>query len=88
MASRTGRVPITHGKSQPTKLAISSSGQRIAVAWTDGGGITVYDTASAALLDTFKDSPFDLRPDGRWLARHGKLRNRSGAGRIGRKSRS
>ncbi len=67
---RTDRVPITHGTSQPTKLAISSSGHRIAVAWTGGAGIAVYDTASAALLDTFKESPFALRPDGRWLARH------------------
>jgi eukaryotic-like serine/threonine-protein kinase len=66
---RTARAPITLGNSQPTKLAISASGQRIAVAWTDGGGITVHDAASGALLETFKDSPFALSPDGRSLAR-------------------
>ncbi len=68
---RTARAPITQGSSQPTRLALSASGQRIAVAWTDRAGITVHDAASGVLLDRFKDSdaPFALSPDGRWLAR-------------------
>jgi serine/threonine protein kinase/WD40 repeat protein len=66
---RTDRAPITQGSSQPTKLAISANGRRIAVAWTGGAGITVHDAASGALLDRFKDSAFALSPDGRWLAR-------------------
>jgi eukaryotic-like serine/threonine-protein kinase len=65
----TTRAPITRGSSRPTKLAISADGRRIAVAWTDGIGITVHDTARGTLLDSFKDSPFALHPDGRWLAR-------------------
>src|SRR5207249_11698901 len=50
---------------------ITADGQRIAVAWTGGGGITIHDVASGALVDRFKDShvPFALSPDGRWLAR-------------------
>jgi len=68
---RTPRAPITQGKSQPARLVLDAAGQRIAVAWTDGAGITVHDVATGALLDQFKDSPapFALRPDGRWLAR-------------------
>ena len=63
------RAAITRGARQPTRLAIDADGHRIAVAWTDGGGITVHDTATGALLDTFKDSLFALSPDGHWLAR-------------------
>jgi WD40 repeat protein/tRNA A-37 threonylcarbamoyl transferase component Bud32 len=66
--SCAARAPITQGSSRPTKLAISARGQRIAVAWTDGAGITVHDVASGRLLDKFKGSPFALSPDGRWLA--------------------
>jgi serine/threonine protein kinase/WD40 repeat protein len=66
---RTPRAPITQGASQPTKLAIDAEGQRIAVAWTGGAGITVHDVASGALLERFSDSAFALSPDGRWLAR-------------------
>jgi eukaryotic-like serine/threonine-protein kinase len=69
---RQARAAITHGKSQPRRLEISSNGQRIAVAWTDGAGITVHDLASGAVLDTFTDAPFALRGDGRWLARQEK----------------
>jgi WD40 repeat protein len=65
---RTTRAPITQGASQPRKLAINANGQRIAVAWSGGGGITVHDAASGALLARFKDSTFALSPDGRWLA--------------------
>ena len=65
----TTRAPITRGSSRPTKLALSADGRRIAVAWTDGAGITVHDAASGALLDRFDDSLFALSPDGRWLAR-------------------
>ena len=60
--------PITQGSSQPTRLAISASGQRIAVAWAGGAGITVHDAASGALLVRFKEHRFALRPDGKWLA--------------------
>jgi serine/threonine protein kinase/WD40 repeat protein len=65
---RTPRAPITQGSSQPLQLAFNANGQRIAVAWTEGAGITVHDVASGALLDRFKGSPFALSPDGRWLA--------------------
>jgi WD40 repeat protein len=67
---RTGRAPITHGSSQPAKLAISGNGERIAVAWSDGAEITIHDAATGGLLDTFKDSgpTFALSPDGKWLA--------------------
>jgi serine/threonine protein kinase/WD40 repeat protein len=65
---RTTRAPITQGSSQPRKLAIDASGKRIAVAWSDGAGITVHDLVSGALLGKFGDSPFALSPDGRWLA--------------------
>jgi eukaryotic-like serine/threonine-protein kinase len=64
----TTRGPLTQGRSQPIKLAVSASGHRIAVAWTDGAGITVYDMASGTLIARFKNSPFALSPDGRWLA--------------------
>jgi WD40 repeat protein len=84
--NRTGRAPITQGSSQPTKLALSTlltlhsppaaEGEGrvrgvLAVAWTEGAGITVHDAASGALLDQFKDAnpPFALSPDGKWLAR-------------------
>ena len=40
---RTTRAPITQGSSQPTRLAIDADGHRIAVAWTEGAGITVHD---------------------------------------------
>src|SRR5262249_39097697 len=68
---RTSRAPITHGSSQPVKLAISGNGERIAVAWSAGAEITVHDAATGALLDTFKDAspPFARSPDGKWLAR-------------------
>jgi eukaryotic-like serine/threonine-protein kinase len=68
---RTARTPITQGTSKPIKLAVSANGQRIAVAWTDGAGITVHEAASGALLERFKGSspPFALSPDGQWLAR-------------------
>ena len=66
---RSARTPITRGSSRPTKLALSADGRRIAVAWTDGAGITVHDAAGGALLDRFQDSLFALSPDGRWLAR-------------------
>jgi eukaryotic-like serine/threonine-protein kinase len=68
---RTTRAPITQVPGQPTRLAISGNGQWIAVAWTDGAGITVHDVASGTLVERFKDStaPFALSPDGRWLAR-------------------
>ena len=65
----TTRAPITRGSSRPTKLALDADGRRIAVAWTDGAGITVHDAAGGALLDRFQDSLFALSPDGRWLAR-------------------
>jgi serine/threonine protein kinase/WD40 repeat protein len=67
----TTRAPITQGVSQPTRLAISGDGQRIAVAWTDGAGITVHDVASGAVVGRFKDAnpTFALSPDGKWLAR-------------------
>ena len=57
---RTTRAPITRGSSRPTKLAISADGQRIAVAWTDGAGITVHDAASGALARRVQGLP--LRP--------------------------
>jgi WD40 repeat protein len=66
---RTIHAPITLGSSRPTKQALSADGRRIAVAWTDGAGITVQDVAGGDLLDRFKDSAFALSPDGRWLAR-------------------
>jgi len=69
---RTPRAPITRGASKPITLSIGAKGQRIAVEWTDGGGITVHDAASGTLLqrfDGFDNSPFALSPDGRWLAR-------------------
>ena len=65
---RTADVPITEGSSVPTNLAISSDGRRIAVAWTDEGGITVHDVATGARVDRFNASRFALSPDGRWLA--------------------
>jgi serine/threonine protein kinase/WD40 repeat protein len=67
---RTDRAPITQGSSHPIRLAIDAGGQRIAVAWT-GGGITVHDLASGAILEKFQDNtaPFAFSPDGRWLAR-------------------
>src|SRR5262249_14308277 len=67
----TTRAPITQGSSQPTRLAISGNGQRLAVAWTDGAGTTVHDAASGALLGRLQDSnpTFALSPDGKWLAR-------------------
>jgi WD40 repeat protein len=65
---RTARAPITRGKSQPTKLALSRDGHRLAAAWTDGAGITVHDSDSGTLLQEFKDSRFALSPDGRWIA--------------------
>ena len=43
------------------------------MSWTDGAGITVHDTASGTLLQTFDgsgNSPFAVSPDGGWLARH------------------
>ena len=69
---RTPQVPITRGASKPITLAIGAKGQRIAVEWTDGGGITVHDSANGTLLqrfDGFEDSPFTISPDGQWLAR-------------------
>jgi WD40 repeat protein len=68
---RTSRAPITQGSSRPRRLALSAGGERIAVAWADGAGITVHDAASGALLDRFKDSSpiFAISPDGKWLAR-------------------
>jgi WD40 repeat protein len=67
---RTPRAPITQGPSKATKLSISANGQRIAVAWTGGAGITVHDAASGSLLSQFKgaNSAFALSPDGKWLA--------------------
>jgi serine/threonine protein kinase/WD40 repeat protein len=67
----TGRPPITRGASKPTRLALSGNGQRLAVAWNDGAGITVHDATGGALLDWFKDAnpTFALSPDGKWLAR-------------------
>ena len=70
--TRTARAPITHGADQPTKLVVSGNGQRLAVAWTGGAGITVHDLAGGTLLGTFPESPFALSPDGRWLAVHEK----------------
>ncbi len=67
--TRTNRAAITQGSSQPTELAVSADGKRIAVAWTNDGGITIHDVASGALVDRFERSPFALSPDGRWLAR-------------------
>jgi len=46
-------APITSGASKPIRMAIDAKGQRIAVGWTDGGGITVHDVASGALLQRF-----------------------------------
>jgi WD40 repeat protein len=69
---RTARAPITRGASKPIRLAIDAEGRRIVVSWTDGGGITVHDTASGTLLHRFDSSgnpPFAISPDGRWLAR-------------------
>jgi WD40 repeat protein len=66
--ARTGRPPITQGSSQPTRLALSADGKRIAVGW-GGAGITVHETAGGALLAKFNGSHFALSPDGRWLAR-------------------
>jgi serine/threonine protein kinase/WD40 repeat protein len=66
--ARTSRAPITQGSNQPTRLALSANGQRLAVVW-GGAGITVHDTASGALLVKLKGSHFALSPDGRWLAR-------------------
>ena len=69
---RTSRAAITLGASKPLALAISASGQEIAVGWTDGGGIMVHEVASGTLLrqfDGFNDAPFVLSPDGRWFAR-------------------
>jgi eukaryotic-like serine/threonine-protein kinase len=65
---RANRVAITQGSSQPTELAVSTDGKRIAVAWTNDGGITIHDVASGALVNRFERSPFALSPDGRWLA--------------------
>jgi WD40 repeat protein len=64
----TSRTPITLGKNQPTRLSMSADGQRMAVDWTDGGGITVHDVASGSVIDRFNQSPSALSPDGRWLA--------------------
>ena len=50
---RTARAPITAGLSRPIRLAIDAKDERIAVDWTDGGGITVHDVASGTLLDRF-----------------------------------
>ena len=69
---RTSRAPITSGAIRPIRLAIDAKGERIAVNWTDGGGITVHDVASGTLLERFAWSdraPFALSPDGGWLAR-------------------
>ena len=66
---RTNRVPIIRAPFQPIKLAVSADGRRIAVAWSDGTGITVHDTVTGALLEKFAGSPFALSPDGGWLAR-------------------
>jgi WD40 repeat protein len=69
---RTARAPITRGASKPIKLTIDANGRRIAVSWTDGGGITVHDAASGTLLEQFDASgnpPFAISPDGAWLAR-------------------
>jgi eukaryotic-like serine/threonine-protein kinase len=84
--SRTTRAPITQGSSRPIRLAISTpltlpsppaaGGEGrvrgvLAVAWTEGAGTTVHDSASGALLERFKDAnpTFALSPDGKWLAR-------------------
>jgi serine/threonine protein kinase/WD40 repeat protein len=65
---RTNRATITQGTSQPAKLALSANGQRIAIEWASGAGITVHDLASGAPLKRFQSSLFALSPDGRWLA--------------------
>ena len=67
--SLTSRAPITQGSSRPTRLAIDENGKRIAVAWSDGSGITVDDLASGARLGRFAGSIFAISPDGRYLAR-------------------
>jgi serine/threonine protein kinase/WD40 repeat protein len=67
--NRTGRAPITQRSSRPWKLALSADGRRIAVAWTNGAGVTVHDTASGVLLERFDEGPFALSPNGQWLAR-------------------
>ncbi len=69
--TRTARAAITQGCSQPTKLAISADGRRLAVAWTDDAGVTVHESASGGLVGRFPASaaPFALSPDGRWFAR-------------------
>lgn len=68
--TRTPQAPITQGSCQPKKLALSANGRRLAVAWTDGGGLTVHDVDTGTVLDHFKDAGaiFALSPDGRWLA--------------------
>ncbi|MCI0639577.1 MAG: protein kinase [Gemmataceae bacterium] len=69
--TRTDREAITQNSSQPIQLAIDAKGERMAVAWSDGGGITVHELQGGALLERFKNpaAPFALSPDGRWLAR-------------------
>jgi serine/threonine protein kinase/WD40 repeat protein len=68
--ARTPRAPITRGSSKPTRLALSADGQRIAVAWTGGAGITVHNAATGSLLSQFQGAnpAFALSPDGKWLA--------------------
>ena len=68
----TSRVPITRGASKPVRMAIDAQGQKMVVSWTDGGGVSVHDTASGTMLerfDGFDDAPFRPHPDGGWLAR-------------------
>jgi eukaryotic-like serine/threonine-protein kinase len=70
---RTSKAPITRGASRPMRMASDALGRRIAVSWTDEGGITVHDTESGTLLQRFDGgnrSPFALSPDGGWLACH------------------
>jgi hypothetical protein len=47
---RTSRAPITQGSSKPIKLSIIANGQRIAIGWNGGVGITIHDTASGISL--------------------------------------
>jgi serine/threonine protein kinase/WD40 repeat protein len=67
---RTSREAITQGSSQPTRLSVDAGGKRIAVSWS-GGGVTVHELATGAVLEKFPEStsPSVLSPDGRWLAR-------------------
>jgi hypothetical protein len=72
VGKRTSRAPITRANRAPIQMSVDAAGNRLAVAWGNGGGVTVHDLASGETLGEFANSRgCAISPDGQWVACQG-----------------